>query len=229
MQVLDENETNFLVHTDDGTATKTKASNLNKLLFGHNLAGLLQEGSEVWSINPDGEPRVTVIPDENAECYTIRIEDAPQDLNLGKHHKTDLVDVLAEVYQEHDGESVKPLLRLYEDVRENMVRDFLLDQFQKVFGDRVEVRDQGWFINGHLLLTFENEFYHSEAVSRNRSGSVIGEGMSIEAYGLQMDDPAADINRRVSYDGEDYRLTDAEMEFLGRAMWAIEETPDRRD
>lgn len=229
MQVLDENETNYLIMTDSGTATKTKSSKLNQLLFGHDLAGLLQEGSEVWSLNPEGQDKVTVIPDENAECYTLRFQGLPQELLLGKHHKTDLVDALAEIYEEHDGESITPLLTLYEEMREDMVREMLLDQFRQLFADRVEKRKQGWFINGHLLLTYENEFYHSEYTSRSRSGSVIGEGTSIQAYSLAMDNPASDISRRVTYEGDIYRLTDSEMEFLGKAIWAVEKTPDRRD
>jgi hypothetical protein len=36
------------------------------------------------------------------------------------------------------------------------------------------------------------------------------------------------MQREITVDGESYRLTEGEVEFLGLAMWAIENTPDRR-
>lgn len=230
MQVLEENDTNWLILTDEGsTETKTKASDLNKLLYGKDLWGLLDTGSEVWiNSGAEGEPKVTLIPDDNAECYTIRLEKG-DDLHLGAHHKTDLVDALAEMYEEHDGESVAPILDLYEEIREGMVRGEVLSAFLRGgIADRVEQREGGWFINGHLLLTWEGDFYHPNNVSRNRSGSVIGKGTSVEAYGVNIDPPTGDMAREVTVEGKTYRLTNAEVEFLARAMWGIENTLDKR-
>lgn len=231
MRVLEENEVNYLIMTEDGsTETKTKSSNLNKLLFGHDLFGLLREGSEIW-MNQGGEdePTVTVIPDDNAECYTLRLSGIRRDLTLGEHHKTNLVDALASVYEDHDGESNKPLIDLYEDIRGDMVRVELVEQFRMVFGDKVQERDDGWYINGHLLLTYEGNFYHPENASRNRSGSVIGTGTSIEAYDLAFQGSTTDMSREVTFEGESYRLTESEIEFIAKAIWAIENTPDRRN
>lgn len=229
MEVLEENDTNWLVMTPDGsTETKTKNSDLNQLLYGENLWGLLDRGDEVWTCsNPEtAEPTITIIPDDNAECYTIRVGDAPT-LTLGANHKTDLVDSMAEMYNEYDGESVVPLIELYESVRANMVREDVLRPFLDMFPDKVAERDDGWFINGHLLLTYEGEFYHPNNVSRNRSGSIIGEGTSVEAYQVDIDAPAPDLNRDVTVDGEKYRLTNSEMDFLARAMWGLKKSPDR--
>lgn len=229
MQVLEENSTNWLILTENGsTTTKTKASSLNQLLYSHDLFGLLERGDEIWTCsNPEvAEPTVTIIPDDEAKCYTLRIGDHP-DLTLGANHKSDLLDALVEVYETHNGNSVAPILDLYDSVRENMVRADVLKPFARVLTDKVEERDDGWFINGHLLLTYEGEFYHSDHTSRTRSGRVIGEGMARQAYKLSTDAPTSDMRRSVTVDGQTYRLTDSETEFVAKAMWAIENTPDR--
>lgn len=228
MEILEENSTNWLIMTPDGsTETKTKSSDLNKLLFGHNLWGLLDAGDEIWTHKgAEDEPTVTIIPGED-DCYTIRVTNAP-DLVIGANHKTDLVDALADVYEKYDGESIKPVIQLYDSVRENMVRSDLLNHFSKAFSEKVEVRADGWFINGHLLLTFEGEFYHPQTDSRKRSGrSVIGASSSAQAYGVNISNPDDMVKRNITIDGTDYRLTPKEAKFLARAIWAVEKTPDR--
>jgi hypothetical protein len=229
MEVLEENATNWLVLTEDGgTATKTKSSDLNQLLYGHGLWGLLDTGNEIWMHEgADDEQKVTIIPGED-ECYTIRPENAP-DLTIGAHHKTDLVDAMASMYDNYDGESIAPILDLYDSIREDMIRDEVLEPFAEAFSDKVEVRADGWFLNGHLLLTFEGEFYHPNTDSRRRSGqSVIGAGSSSTAYGVSISNPEEAMSRDITLNGEDYRLTDKEVKFLARVVWAIENTPDRR-
>lgn len=231
MEVIEENAVNYLVLTDDGrTTTKTKDSNLNKLLFGHNLHGFLQSGEEVWMSNgATDDPKVTVIPDDNAECYTIRVEEAG-DLTLDKKRKTDLVDAMAKVYEEHDGKTTKPILDLYNRVRENMVRADLLDNFAELLSEKVVVRDDGWFINGHLLLSYEGDFSHPNTESMKRSGQqTLPIGASVSAYNLNVDAADTDMERSISFDGENYWLTNGEVEFLAKGMWAIEKTPDKRD
>lgn len=228
MEVIESNEVNWLVLTDDGrTETKTKASSLNQLLYGHNLFGLLDRGDEIWTKNPDDQQSITIIPGDEAKQYTLRFENAP-DLTLGEHHKTDLIDAMAEMYNEYDGENIEPLLRLYDDVRANMVRQEVLGVFLDALSDKVAERDDGWFINGHLKLTYEGEFYHPSTESRKRSGqSVIG-NFGTQAYQVNVSSVTSEMDRDVTIDGESYRLTDSEMQFIGKAMWAIENTPDRR-
>lgn len=228
MEVIDDNETNWLVMTPDGsTATKTKSSDLNQLLYGQDLFGLLDTGEEIWKSSKDSDgPDVTIIPDDNAECYTLQIGDVPG-LTLGKHQKTDLVQAMAKIYRDYDGKDVQPIVSLYERIRANMVREKVLDPFYDIFSDKVEKRDNGWFINGHLLLTYEVEFYHSEHVSRTRSGNIIGTGLSEKAYSVNFDDAEKEMQRQIDINGDTYRLTNDEVAFIARAMWAIENTPDR--
>jgi len=231
MEILEENSCNWLIRTNDGSiTTKTKSSDLNQLLYGHGLWGLIDEGNEVWmGGGTKDEPKVTVIPDDNAKCYTLRVGDAP-DLTLGEHRKADLVDAMASIYEDHDNESVAPLVSLYDRIRDNMVRQDVLQPFLDAFTDKVGGRDDGWFINGHLLLTFEGEFHHPSTESRERNGQrVITQGSATSAYNVNISPPEEGLERKVTVEGETYRLTDAEMEFLAKASWAIENTPDRRD
>jgi len=230
MEVLEENSTNWLIRTNDGsTTTKTKSSDLNQLLYGYDLWDLIDEGSEIWmGRGTEDEPAVTVIPDENAECYTLRVGDAP-DLTLGEHRKTDLVDAMAAIYEEYDNESVAPLVNLYDNIRDNMVRQDVLRPLLGAFTDKVAERDEGWFINGHLLLTFEREFHHPSTESRKRSGQqVITQGSATSAYNVNISPTTEQMEREITVEGETYRLTDAEVEFLAKAMWGVENTPDRR-
>lgn len=230
-EIIDDNPTNWLIMTPDGsTETRTKDSNLNKLLFGHGLFGLLDTGEEIWSRSAsDGEPSVKIIPDENAECYTLDIGDVPN-LGLGAHHKTDLIGAMTEMYEERDGDTVAPLLELYDTIRNDMIRPEILRPFLNAFSDKVEERDDGWLINGHLLLGYEGGFYHPSTNSRKRSGSsVISDGSDITAYSINVNPLTEEINRQITIDGQERRLTDKEVLFLARCLWGIENTPDRRE
>jgi hypothetical protein len=228
VSILEENESNWLIATESGTTTKTKSSDLNQLLYGHDLFGLIEDGTQIWqNSGAEGEPSVTLIPGEEAKKYTIEISEAPK-LTLGKHHKTDLIDALAAVYEEHDGNSVQPILDLYDSIREDMIREDVLRPFADALSDKVVVRDDGWFINGHLLLTLEGDMFHPDTKSHKRSGSqCIPLGSKEDAYSVNIDNPSQSMSRSVSVDGEEYRLTTKEMHFIAKAMWSVENTPDR--
>jgi hypothetical protein len=225
IEVIDDNPTNWLVLTPEGTETKSKDSKLNQLLYGHDLFGLIDRGDEIWQKSGvEDEPSVTVIPDEDALCYTIQLDSGP-DLTLGANHKTELIDALAEVYDRDDG-SIKPILDLYDRIREDMIRDFVLTPFAKAFSDKVEERDDGWLIYDHLLLTLEGDFFHPNTDSKQRSGSsVIPAGSNNRAYsGVNIGNPEQSMAREITVDGESYRLTTKEVTFLAKAIWAVQNT-----
>lgn len=228
--ILEDNDSNWLIATESGPTTKTKSSELNQLLYGHNLFGLIEDGNQIWqNCGAEGEPSVTLIPGEEAKKYTIEISEAPK-LTLGKHHKTDLIDALAEVYEDHDGDSVQPILDLYDSIREDMIRESVLEPFADAFSGEVAVRDDGWLINGHLLLTLEGDFFHPNTKSHTRSGGqCIPLGSKESAYSVRVGKPEQSMSRSVTVDGEDYRLTTKEVRFIAKAMWAVENTPDRSD
>lgn len=226
MEIVSENSTNWLVQTEDGgTDIKTKASDLNRLLFEYNLYGLLDAGTEIWTHEGGvDEPKVMVIPHDDSEKYTLSIGDNPE-LVLGEHHKTDLISALGSVHRELDGDSIAPLIELYDRIRSDMVRKEMLSVFANALSEKVEERDDGWFINGHLLLTYEGDFYHPNLKSRQRDGTVVGMGTEQDAYNISTS--TTDIQREFTKDGEQRRLTDAEVKFVAKAVWAVGNTPDK--
>ena len=226
-QVLDDNQQNWLIMTDDGsTTTKTKASPLNQLLYEHDLWGLLESNDEIWmKSGREDEPSVKIIPNED-ERYTINITNAP-DLTLGAHKKTDLIDAMVKIYDEYDGESVAPIIELYDSIREDMIRDEVLSGFLTVLPDKVAEKDDGWFINGHVLLTFEGEFFHPNTNSRKRSGQTVLPSSSEQAYQVDIGSAKESMSRNFSFDGANWRLTDKEVKFLAKAMWALKNTEDK--
>jgi hypothetical protein len=230
MEVIEENRQNYLIRNDSGTTEiRSKSSNLNTLIYGHNLFGLLEEESEIWVKETD-EEKITITPlgDNQYKLET----DFGQPLVLGAERKTLLIDALAEVYDDHDGESVEPLLRLYRKLRKNMGRPRVLDPFITALSEKVERLEDGVLINGHLKLTFDNEFYHPRTVSTKRRGSTVVPRQSGErAYHIKdsgFNREKEKIERKVTVNGEKYRLTEKEVTFIVYMMWGIENTPDLR-
>jgi hypothetical protein len=131
---------------------------------------------------------------------------------------------MAEMYEGDGDRSVRPILDLYDNIRSGMVRSSALDPIRKALSEKVVERQGGWFINGHVLLTYEGDFYHPNVVSKKRDGSIIGAGSEVTAYDVSISSPGEEIDRDVG----DYRLTDSELQFVAKALWAVENTPDRR-
>ena len=221
-QVLDDNPTNYLVLKEDGsTEIYSKDSDLNQLLFEYNLHGLLREGDEIWNSGTMDGPTVEVIPD-GKDAYRLRInEDGFENLFLSRHRKKDLIATLAEAYDQNHSE---PFISLYESIRENLTRPFVLGHFAEALSSHIEKRQNGWFINGRLMLTYDCEFFHPQTESTKRSGgSVVEAGSNTNAYSLSIND-LDKVKRSVFIDDIEYYLTDSEAEFLAKAMWAIQKT-----
>lgn len=227
-EILDNNDTNWLIRRDDGSIENVTKSPLNKLLFQHDLWGLLRDGGEVLTFSGDEEtPTVRVIAGDDAREYTLDLPGSEDGkLHLGEHLKSDLVDVLIDVYEnEHDDAS--RLVELYDDVRENRVREDVLRSFAErpPFAGVIEVVDDGWLIKGYLKLTWEGEFYHPDTSSRTVN-SLTGTGSAQEAYNLRFSSIGNDLDRTVTLDGTTYRMTEAEMRFLAKGLWAMKDAPD---
>ena len=123
------------------------------------------------------------------------------------------------------------LVRLYDSTRDVSVRKRLINFVAKhePFASVVEIVDDGWLIHGHLLLTWEREFYHPGTTSKTRSGSIIGDGSTESAYKLSTDQRLG-VNslREIQFEGQSHRLSDDEMDFIVRAMWSIANAPGKR-
>lgn len=222
MEIIDNTPANYLVRRDDGTTDTLGKSKQNRLLIEHNLWGLLQDGTEVLSLDVADQPPITVVPSEEAREFTLSVGDY-ESIHLGPHKKSELVDALIEEEQEARAES---LVTLFDRIRENRVRTEVIDAFlgQQPFADTVESNADGWLIHDHLLLTWECEFYHPNTTTYERSGSTVEQGSSEPAYEPDINPPESD-ERSVTLNGTDYRLTNAEMEFIARALWGVANAP----
>lgn len=224
MNIKDTTVSNWLIEFDDGTTDVVPKSKQNTLLIEHNLWGLLQEGTEVMTIDgTDDHPSITLVPSDDAKEFTLRVGDY-EALHLGAHHKSRLVNALADGKAEDD--VAARLLDLFDDLRNSQVRSRVVTALAErpPFSEHVEDTPGGWLVHDHLLLTWEREFYHPKTTSRNRSGGIVDSGSSERAYNVNVS-LADGHQRQVTLDGTDFRLTDAEMAFVAKALWAITHAP----
>lgn len=226
MEILDDTSANWLVRFDDGHTETVAKSKQNRLLMEHDLWGLLRDGSEVFQAETDDGTEVRLVPVEDAREFILRVGEY-EPLHLGAHRKGDVVDALFEGRDpDTAASSSENLMALFDEVREQQVRAEVVEHFEDLpLFDGVERDSRGWLFNGHLLLTYDGEFYHPEMESKTRSGSIIEADANQEAYELDVTSPPGG-DREVTFNGTTYRLTNAEMEFLAKALWAVENAPE---
>lgn len=223
-KVLDENGTNWLVQFPDGSTQPVTKSTMNRLLYEHNLWGLLKGGDQMLVIQRDDSPNVEVIPNDDSTEFIIEVGHGDP-LHLGQHHKSALIDVLATARTD-DGFDPEPVIDFYEQIRGDRIREDLMRELgsKSLFRDAVEVTADGWLIHDHLLLTWESEFYHPDTTTRTVHGSAVSPASSEPAYSMSISKSPTE-NRNVTVNGERYRFTDAEMTFLAKGLWGITKAP----
>lgn len=233
-EILDDTPANMLVKFSDDRVENLSKSPTNVLLYEHNLWGLLRTGNEILSMDRDDYPPVQIIPDENAERYTLRV--GGEELNMSPDMKPRLVDTLHEVYKSDGEETPQPIIDLFDEVRANMVRREVTDYFENIppflwlrkDGPRtepnvpqiLEITDNGWLFHDELLLTWEAEFRHPDTTQYELRGSVVATDGSNDAYKLRGIDHG-EKERTMTIEGEEYRLTENELNFLSMAMFAV--------
>lgn len=216
---------NIVVQHDDGMVESVPLSRQNRLLFDHDLWGLLKEGDEIVKVGSD--PQVTIIPNQEATEYTVEIDGA-QPIHLGPDVKPRLIDNLLEVYECDDNDYVAPLIDLRDEMMDNRVRMIVarylaeMPPFSRYIEEgELEVTDNGWLFHDELLVTWNCEFRHPHTTSRSLSGSVISPDAGDSAYNVEFDDNY-ESRHSLEIDGKAYRMTKNEMDFLTRVMWAAE-------
>lgn len=229
MEIIDNNTGNWLVQHDNGSMETIAKSKQNQLLIENNLWGLLRDGTEVfYEPATDDHPSVTLIPGDDAREFTLRVGEY-QPIHVGPHEKTKLVDALFEGRKDETNSTVSDeLVRLFDGLREGRVRSRVMDALasQPPFSVKVTRTSDGWVFHDHLLLTWNGEFYHPTTTSRNRSGGIVESGSSQEAYDVNVPNFSESVqDREVTLQGEHYRLTNAEMEFVAKALWAMTNAP----
>jgi len=224
--ILTESDTNWLIKYPDGRTKPVSKSPHNRLLYEHGLWGLLKGGTDILVLHSDDEARATVrlTPSDDATEFALEVGNGDP-IHIGEHNKSKLVEALR-VHFECDDEDARPLVALYESIREDRIREDAMRALAEVppFAEDVELQADGWLIHDHLLLTWEREFYHPNTTTRTVSGSAVNPASSEPAYQVSVGTPQ-DVSRDVTLDGEQYRLTDGEMEFLAKAMFGITEAP----
>lgn len=229
MEIIEETTANWLVQDEDGTHDTIGKSPENKALINHNLWGLLRDGTEVFQATTVNDNDITLIPGDDAREFTLSVDDKDS-LHLGPHHKSKLVDAIMDG-KESDTEYgvAHELMRLYDGIRKNRVRTVVVSALAEKapFAEKIEATADGWLIHGYLLLTWEGDFHHPGVQSYERKRSTVSEGSTEPAYELSVpnfSDP--EQNRELTLGGESYRLTEAEMKFVAKALWAIAEAPE---
>ena len=225
MEILDDNTGNWLVQFDDGTTKTVAKSKQNRLLMEYDLWGLLRDGTEVLTTTHD-DTDVAVVPGDGAREFTLKYGEF-EPLHLDPHEKSRLVDA---IFEGKDPDSERglgaALVGLFDDIRENRVRSDVIGALHDAppFKGVVAETSRGWLFNDHLLLTYNAEFYHPDVESRTRSGGAVSGTENQEAYELSVS-PSDSMDRELTIDDTTYRLTDAEMEFVAKALWASKMAP----
>lgn len=226
--IITENATNWLIEFPDGSVKPVTKSPKNRLLYDHGMWGLLNGGDEIIIIEDSNTPAVQIIPNETSTEFTIEIEDG-QPITLGEYKRSKLIDALMKAVEagDDDGLLAEPIIDFYERIRRDQVRTDVMEMLGEIepFASTVEVWADGWYIRDHLLLTWEQEFYHPDTTTRSVSGSDIRQASSEPAYDIHVSRPDR-MDRTFTLEGESYRLTDAEMTFLAKGLWAITNAPD---
>lgn len=220
--VMDETSSNYLVKYPDGTVDNVSRSPHNRLLFEHNLWGLLKSRDTVWR-GEDDDYEVEIRPAE--EYFTLSLNG--NDVKIGDEQKTELVDALSDVYENPYKDGMEAMVELYDEISEGRVRQRIINRFAngELF-DSIELKPRGWLFHDHVLLTYDAKAIHPGTTSRKRSGSLIEENSSTDAYDLHIE--AGEARETRFPDGNKVRLTATEMEFLAKAMWLKEHAPRLR-
>lgn len=228
MEIIEETSANWLVRRSDGSIDNIGRSSMNRALIDYDLWGLLRDGDEILRSKTSDGKQVTLIPGDDSREFTLSVDGTDQ-IHLGPHQKSRVTDALVDG-KENDSEhgTADELLALYDDIREDMVRNDVVSALAEIgpFADAVECQSDGWLFYDHLLLTWERDFYHPDTTTYNRTGNTVMQNSGVRAYEVPVTSPeGGEENRDLTLNGDDYRLTDAEMEFIARALWAVENAP----
>lgn len=218
-EILDRTSSSILVRQDDGRIEQVSLSPRNRLLFDHGLWDFFKKGDEILTFQ-DG---VKVISHEKGDSFTIVVDNDP--LHLGEHHISDLSQAIFDVYSDENRDT-QPIIEMYRKIRENQIRyDVLNSLLDYPLFDSVEKTEDGWLFHDKLLLSWEGEFYHPGTTSRTVSGRSIAPSSNDKAYRIRTNIIPDDMDRKFSIGDETYRLSDREMEFIAKALWAIQNAP----
>lgn len=225
-RILDNRDTHVLV-LEDGETKLVPWSDYNTLVYKHGLHGLLVERDEILSLR--GPPKTEIAPDGD-DGFSIRVSDGDQSykVRVPPHERQSLLDALLTVYDDPERDP-QPLVDLVSQKLDFDVNPQIVEPLASTrpFDDAVEVTDDGWLIHGHVLLTYDNEFYHPNRRGADRDGKVLDESANRNAYEVRFrqrpdGDGQVDLSGFSGLGNEDEMV-----DFVSRALWAVTYTPEK--
>lgn len=234
-EVLDERPNHLLLLTDDGTELVPRSPR-NELVYQHDLRELLVDEDETW-VYHDTDAGITaeIRPDDGDSAYLllfrVRDDDSDDDERevsayVDRHSKLEFVEALEACYTDDGVETVRPLLEFARDLLDTAVDPRAVKPLAKLpqFAPHVEVVSRGWLINDHLLLTYDNEFYHPNTKRTKRDGTVVDDSANKTAYEIHF--PRGEGQLELADDWTYLHDSEDAVEFLARALWAVTYAPE---
>lgn len=226
-RLLDDRETHALVQLDDGEVELIPWSPMNRLIYRQNLHDLLVEGTEILSTRNE-QYAIELVPDDDASSYSLTVSDGEGDFTVSvpPNEKHALMEALVDGYEQDDRAGA--LVQFAYDVLDYTVPPDIVDPLSSVsiFEDAVEVTSDGWLIHDHVLLTYNNEFYHPNVRATQRNGKPLPEDANNVAYEVRFQkSPDVDGQSGLS-DFAGFADVDDVADFVSRALWAVLYTPE---
>lgn len=221
--ILDDRENHWLVLKDDGSTEVVSKTDRNRLLFEHGLSDVFRDRDEGASLTiSDEEDTVTVSP-LHVDDAAFHIISNDYDYTVPENEVDALIEIVAEAYDKTEGDEPKtwPIVDKLRQMMDTDVNPKVVDPLADatVFETEVEVKETGWLIHEHLLLTYDNELYNVLTESRTLSGGQAKlAGAKQQAY--DVDTPS----RRRFEDALPKRAMPEDLEFILLAVWAVDHT-----
>lgn len=155
---IEESLGNMLLVRVNGELKQVAASNKNKLLYKHNLFEILNTGSDksrvILTDDEDDENFVAIAPTDNDSVYQIWLDSNPYPVMNPPSKAEDVLRGVKEALETPS--SYETIKRVYEDIRSDRVRRFVIQSLESVFSSgQVVPESDGWNILGMFILTWD--------------------------------------------------------------------------
>lgn len=226
-RLLEDRTSHLLVEHDDGAVELLPKSDMNLLLYKHDLFGFLRDGTDTLAFpNPDASGYRADIRME-PEGDDIRVYWHGDEFIIGPHHRPALLDTLSRAFDEDTKlarfNTVSTWLNDLLDVAvdRNRVEPFLdLPAIQQ----HVEPRVDGWVLYDYILVTFDNEVYHKHHRGKSTRSHSTGNdiaGDKKQAWMLTPGNPDSSDPPELST-----VAASPEEEFIARVLWCLDHLPE---
>lgn len=177
---IEETLGNMLLVRVNGELKQVAATNKNELLYKHNLFEILNKGDEksrvVLTDDEDEDNFVAIAPTDNDSVYQIWIDNNPYPVMNPPSKAGDVLRGVKEALETPS--SYETIKRVYEDIRSDRVRRFVIQSMESVFSSgEVVPEPDGWNILGIFVLTWDARVFLNTS-DRGTAYRVTGSGVS---------------------------------------------------